>query len=111
MQFPLQITLRGMPHSEALESEIRSRAAKLEQFHADIVSCRVVVEIPARHQQQGKEFSVHVDVRVPGREIAVNRSHAEDVFVAMRDAFDIARRKLEDHGSRHSETPKAQGPD
>jgi ribosome-associated translation inhibitor RaiA len=100
-----------MPHSEALEAEIRARAAKLEQLHSEIVSCRVVVEIPARHKSQGKEFTVHIDVRLPGREIALNRSHAEDVFVAVRDAFDIARRKLEDHGSRHTETPKAQAPD
>jgi ribosomal subunit interface protein len=101
MQFPLQITLRGMSHSPALEAEIRARAAKLEQFHAEIVSCRVVVEIPARHKHQGKEFAVNIDLHLPGREVAVTRSHAEDVFVAVRNAFDVARRKLEDHSPRH----------
>jgi cold shock CspA family protein len=39
---------------------------------------------------------------VPGGEIVVNRNHPldhahEDVYVAMRDSFDAARRQLEDH--------------
>lgn len=108
MQFPLQITLRGMAHSEALASEIRDRAAKLEQFHPDIISCRVVVEVAARHRQQGREFRVHVDARLPGREVATDHSHDEDVFVALRQAFDAAHRQLEDHARRHgaSDAPK-----
>ncbi len=102
MQFPLQITLRGLAHSAALESEIRDRAAKLEQLHSDIVGCRVVVEILARHKQQGREYSVHVDARLPGHEVNVNHSHDEDVFVAVRMAFDAAHRRLEDHARRHA---------
>jgi ribosomal subunit interface protein len=106
MQFPLQITLRGMPHSVALETEIRERAAKLEQIHPEIVSCRVVVEVAARHQQQGREFRVNVDARVPGREIAASHSHHEDVFAAVRLAFEAASRQLEDHARRHGAPPK-----
>ena len=97
MQLPLQVTYRGMESSVALDAAVRERAGKLEQFHPRIVSCRVVIEQPARHQQQGKPFVVHVDLKVPGGEIAVNRDHHEDVFVALRDAFDAARRKLEDY--------------
>ena len=37
-----------------------------------------------------------VEARVPGHEVLVNRDHHEDVFVAVRDAFDAAARKLED---------------
>jgi ribosomal subunit interface protein len=96
MQLPVQITYRGMPSSAAIEDAVRDRVAKLEQFHARIMSCRVVLEQPARHKQQGKQFVVHVDVKVPGGEIAVNRDHHEDIYVALRDAFDAARRKLED---------------
>lgn len=96
MQLPVQVTYRGMQSSAALEDAVRDRAAKLEQFHARIMSCRVTIEQPARHKRQGKEFVVHVDLKVPGGEIAVNRDHDTDVFVALRDAFDAARRKLED---------------
>ncbi|OYY80982.1 MAG: RNA polymerase subunit sigma-54 [Hydrogenophilales bacterium 17-64-11] len=97
MQTPLQITFRDMPHSDALDTHIRDKAHKLEQIFADIVSCRVVVEQPARHQQQGKPFNVRIDLGVPGSEIVVDRQQNEDVYVALRDAFDAAKRQLEDY--------------
>jgi ribosomal subunit interface protein len=96
LQVPLQITIRDMPRSEALDADIRGRVAKLEEFSPRIVSCRVNVEQVGRHQHQGKQFRVRIDVRVPGEEIVVNRDHDEDVYVALRDAFDAAKRQLED---------------
>ncbi|MDH3319308.1 MAG: HPF/RaiA family ribosome-associated protein [Betaproteobacteria bacterium] len=96
MQLPVQVTYRGMESSAAIEEAVRERAAKLEQFHSRIVSCRVVIEQPARHKRKGKEFAVHIDLKVPGGELAVNREQHVDVYVALRDAFDAARRKLED---------------
>lgn len=97
MQLPLQITYRGMQSSAAIDAAVREKAAKLEHFHPRLVSCRVVIEQPAKHKRQGKQFAVHIDLKAPGGEIAVNRDHHEDVFVALRDAFDAARRKLEDY--------------
>ena len=96
MQIPLQITVRDFPQSEALEVRIREKAAKLEEFHPHITSCRVTVEELRKHHQQGRHFQVSLDVRVPGREIVVNRAHDEDVYVALRDAFDAAKRQLEE---------------
>ncbi len=97
MKTPLQITFRDMPHSEALETHIRDKAQKLEQFFGDIVSCRVVVDQPAKHQNQVKPFNVHIDLGVPGSEIVVDKQAHEDVYVALRDAFDAAKRRLEDY--------------
>jgi len=96
MQLPVQVTYRGMESSAALEDAVREKAAKLEQFHPRIVSCRVVIEESARHKTKGKQFVVRIDLKAPGGEVAVNRDHDTDVFVALRDAFDAARRKLED---------------
>jgi ribosome-associated translation inhibitor RaiA len=50
MQSPLQITTRDIPHSEALESHIRQKVAKLETFYPHIMGCRVVVEVPHKHK-------------------------------------------------------------
>jgi ribosomal subunit interface protein len=102
MQVPLQITFRHMDSSEAVATRIRERVAELERFFDRIVSCRVVVECRHPRHQQGNLFRVRVDLKVPGREIVVGRDpvahHAyEDVYVALRDAFDAARRLLEDH--------------
>lgn len=96
MREPLQINIHDMPHSAALEARIREKAAKLEEFHPNIISCRVAVEEAHRHHRQGREFHVTVDVRVPGHQVVANRDHDEDVYVALRDAFDSARRELED---------------
>lgn len=100
MQSPLQITIRDMEHSEALETHIRAKAEKLEEFFSHITSCRVLIEVPHKHHRQGKQFNVRLDIGVPGGEIAVNRDHAEDVYVALRDAFDAAKRKLEDYARK-----------
>ena len=102
MQHALRIAFRNMDVSEALEQRIRKRAAELEQLCDRITSCDVVVELQHRHPRQGKLFHVRVDLTVPGRTIVVRRepndNHAhEDAHVAVRDAFDIARRQLEDH--------------
>ena len=100
MQIPMQITIRDMENSEALETHIRQKAQKLDEFFNHIMSCRVVVEMPHKHHHQGKQFNVRIDIGVPGKEIVVNRDKHEDVYVALRDAFDAARRQLEDYGRR-----------
>lgn len=102
MQIPLQITFRHMEPSEALEAKIREKADALERFAEHITSCRVTVEAPHQHHQQGKLFNIKVDITLPGHEIVADRHpdkhHAhEDVYVALRDAFKAARRQLEDY--------------
>jgi ribosomal subunit interface protein len=97
MEIPLQISLHGIEHSDALYNAIREKAEKLERYYDHIMSCRVVLELAGRHKRHGKQFSVRVDLKVPGGELAVTREHDEDVQVAIRDAFDAARRQLEDY--------------
>jgi ribosomal subunit interface protein len=96
MQVPLQINFHDVPQSEALEARVREKAARLEAFYPRIMSCRVAIEAQHRHKHQGKHYAVRVDVRVPGREIVANRDHHEDVYVALREAFDAAKRQLEE---------------
>jgi cold shock CspA family protein len=131
MVIPLQVTFRNMAPSEAIENNIREKAAKLDSFYNRIMSCRVVVEAPHRHHHKGKTYQVHIDLTVPGGELVINRApqrlgatkeelsehsekdlaethepskHAahEDVYVAIRDAFNAAGRKLQDYARRQS---------
>lgn len=51
MQLPLEITFHNVDPSPSMEAEIRRRAGKLERFAADIVSCRVTIEAPHKHQR------------------------------------------------------------
>ena len=97
MQIPLQITVRDMPRSDALDARIRDKVAGLERFHPRITSCRVIVAESRKHHQQGRRFEVDLYIRIPGHaEIVANHHNDEDVYVALRDAFASATRQLED---------------
>ena len=105
MEQPLQITFRDIPHSEALEADIREKAAKLDQFYEKVMACRVIVESPHKHHHKGKLYHVRIDLTVPRGEIIVKRGpkdhHAhEDPYVAVRDAFKAARRQLQDYARK-----------
>src|SRR5690348_6684812 len=94
-----------MDPSPALEARIRRLAARLEKFSAQIVRCHVIVEPAPHHQQQGGLHEFHIDITLPDAEIAIRRAHPadpghEDPYVALRDTFRAARRKLEDYERR-----------
>ena len=104
MELSPQITFRGMAPSEAIEAQLRDHIDKLDRFHPRIMSCHVVVGCGPRHRAKGRLFRVSIDIKVPGREIVVGRDPAnpahDDMHVAIRDAFDAARRQLEDVARR-----------
>jgi cold shock CspA family protein/ribosome-associated translation inhibitor RaiA len=95
-----------MGSSFAIEERIRKEAEKLERYHDRITACRVVVEAPHRRHGKGNLFNVRIELTVPGRPpIVVSRSPAdhqahEEPYVALRDAFDAARRRLQDIARR-----------
>lgn len=96
MKLPLQIRFLGVEPSEAIESAVRKKAAKLDQFDPNIMSCRVSIEQTHKHQHQGRPFAVRIDTTLPDHELSVDRVHDEDVYVALRDAFDDMTRQVED---------------
>ncbi len=100
MELPLQITVRNTSVSEVVMNEIRERVGKLEQFSGNIIGCRVTVDSPHRHQHQGMRFTVQIDLSVRGAELVVKRQPQEDIYVAVRDGFDAARRQLEEYERR-----------
>ncbi len=117
---PTQINFRGLAHSETIEADIHERIAWLEQFYGGIVRCRVLVEIPHRHRHDGRHFQVRIDITVPGGapivvshepslhgplKDAAEAEHSKDTeidalhryaHVAIHEAFDAARRQLQD---------------
>lgn len=101
MRLPLQVSYDGIARSPALDDLIAERASKLEHFHPLLVGCRVTVAQPGRHQAQGRLINVRVDLTVPERELAATRAEHEDAFVAVRDAFDTARRLLQQDAQAH----------
>ena len=106
MQTPVQITFRDMEPSAAVESHIREKAARLEQYYDRIMSCRVMVEAPHGHHHQGRLNQVRIDLGVPDAALVVSHEHHhrdsahEDVYVVIRDAFNAMQRQLEDYARK-----------
>lgn len=123
------ITFHGIDPSPALEGEIRRRIDALDKYYQPIIGCRVMVELAARHHEAGNRYHVRIDLTVPGEELVVTHGaslHAGDqdihlakatkqdeadperkhALVAVREAFDVARRRLQDYGRRQRRPPK-----
>jgi len=107
MQIPLKIAFEGgLEASDALRERIESEVSKLERFSDRITSCRVAVIGRSGHQHQGDLYQVHIQLVMPGRDdVMINHNpsadHAhEDAYLAIRDAFNSLRRRLQDHERR-----------
>jgi len=97
---PVQITFRHMESSPAVETRVRELADHLGVFSDRIQTCRVVIDSPHRHHHQGKVFAVKLQLVLPGEDVVVDmerpqRDGHEDVYVVLRDAFDAAKRQLQ----------------
>ena len=98
MNKPLHVLFHGIERSAAVEDHVREKLAKLLHLHPEITACRVAITLPHHHQQHGKRFDVRIDLTVPGKELVVNRERGdEDMYIALRDAFDAVKRQLDDH--------------
>ena len=106
MTVPLQITFRDLPSSVAVEEQIRERTESLERVFDRLTSCRVIVEGRHRPQRAGRVAHLCIELTLPGKIITIGRGGAtayeahDDVFVAVRAAFDAARRQLDRHVRR-----------
>lgn len=97
---PVQITIREMANSPALEAHVRKKSEKLSLIYKRISSCRVVVEFAQKQKHRGKLYNVRIDVTVPGKELVVTRKANEDPYAAINQAFDALARQLEEHSKR-----------
>lgn len=100
MQIPLQISFRNMDPSDAVSARVRERVTQLEKYCEHIISCRVMIDEPHRRHHTGNLFHVRIDIKVPGKELVVDRDPSQhtahkDAYVAIRDAFDAAERELQ----------------
>ncbi len=117
MQIPVQVTFRHLEYSSFVASAVRKKAKELEQYFSRMTSMRVMVEPLEKRRHQGNLYHIRINITLPGGEIVVGRgpgqdhSH-EDIYVAIRDSFDAAKRQLEDYvrihyreKKRHRELP------
>jgi hypothetical protein len=122
MQTSPTVTFRGVRYPTVLETDVRTRLARLERYYPSIVSARVRIDQSGRHRE-GNRYRVLIELGVPGADVIVahdarikptqlargrrrmlkqdepnsNHRHAR---VAIREAFETARRRLQDYARK-----------
>ena len=109
VQVPLQIMFRQMEPSIEVETKIRERCHKLEQFAEYITCCRIIIDALSRPQQQDGVYQVSMHLTLLGGELNVRQQPHKDVYVAIRAAFDNTRRQLEEYIRQRRTEQKLQG--
>ncbi len=127
MTMPVHVTFRDLAQNDVLEALIRERAETLPHTYNRLLHCRVLVEVPHRHHRAGNRYRVRIELSVPGDTIVVSHYPSldpavrqtgatptkaaeldagdRDAAIVLREAFDIARRRLQDFAERLNEKP------
>jgi hypothetical protein len=96
----LTLTFRHLERSGALEERARGLGSRLERFGQRIAQCHMTLEGPeGRHGKAS--YLVKIDLTVPGARIHADSLHGdgaahENIYLALRDAFNNAKRQLQD---------------
>ena len=101
-----QIVFHNIEQSTSISDAVNKRISKLQRFCDRILAGRVVLDSPHNNHQKGKVYSVGLEIHTPSKEVLVNQeqhdNHAhEDLYVAIRDAFNAAERQLKAIHKKH----------
>jgi ribosomal subunit interface protein len=107
MQLPVRIVSRDLYLSKHLETTIHEKASKLDTFYSRITRCQVVIESQTHHHWKSPSYKVRIDLSVPGAELVVNHHENQDLKIAIRDAFDAAKRQLQSYARQQRGDVKA----
>lgn len=105
MDVPLELSFRNMDSSPTVETQVRERVARLEQFFSHLTSCRVIIAAPPRQGGGSQVFHITIEMGVPrkGKLVVKNDDEHEkhkDIYMALGETFDIAERRLRKFSER-----------
>ena len=105
-----QIVYHNIDQTEAISEAVQKRIDKLERYCEYIITGRVVLDSPHNNHHKGKVYSVTLEIHTPELEVRVNQdqhdNHAhENLYVAIRDAFNVAERQFKSIDKKHRATP------
>lgn len=109
-----QVVFHNIDQTNAIADAVQKRIQKLERYCDEIIAGRVVLDSPHNNHHKGKVYSVGLEIHTPSKEVRVNQeqhdNHAhEDLYVAIRDAFNAAERQLKSIDKKHRTTPPHKG--
>ena len=101
-----QIVFHNIDQSTSISDAVNKRIRKLQRFCDRILAGRVVLDSPHNNHHKGKVYSVGLEIHTPSKEVRVNQeqhdNHAhENLYVAIRDAFNAAERQLKAIDKKH----------
>jgi hypothetical protein len=134
MQVEPRITFHGVRASDELTVDILERLARLKKYAPRLIGGRVAVELRGRRHQAGNRYRVIIRLDMPGetlvvrphaslrpgaRATAAETWHKQDEVdpgqrhakVAVREAFVLARRQLQDYVRRQRGDVKTHAPE
>jgi len=116
MSNEFQIVFHNIDPSDAVTDSVNKRVEKLRRFNGDIIGGRVVLDSPHNNHHKGKVYSVALELHTPNKEVVVTQeqhdNHAhEDLYVAIRDAFNAAERQLKSVDKKHRKQAVHKNPD
>jgi hypothetical protein len=91
---------------------VREKVAKLQRHFSRMTSCRVGIEVPQRTADRPKVYQIKIEIGIPRRGTVVisherKGTHAnEELALAIRDAFEAARRKVDGMAARIGQRSK-----
>ena len=98
MEFPATLRTHDVTPSDHLKSLVDRRVSRLEHQFGDLVHCRIVLQ-RALARRGSEAYHVRIELSVPNEDVVVVREPAPDtrhepVDTAIREAFDLAERRL-----------------
>ena len=109
----VEVHFHGIEKSDAIEQRVREKVAKLQKHFERMTSCRVGIEVPQRSTpQKPKVYQIKIEIGVPRRKALVVTherigSHAnEELGLAIRDAFEVATRKVDSMAAKIGQRSK-----
>jgi ribosomal subunit interface protein len=115
MQVPLELHVRGLERSEALEALIREQVDRLHRFAHDIIAVRIAVERPQQHQRTGNPFRVRIEVTIPpNHDLVVAKEPGDhdlhdELDTVVRHAFRAMERQVKETVERRRLEVKRHG--
>jgi hypothetical protein len=104
VQSPIILKFHHIDRSGALEERARKLGHHLARFNERITHCNITLQGPdgpGDPDDGGAQYLVKIDLIVPGAQIHADSLHVDgaghqDIYLALRDAFNNAKRQLLD---------------
>lgn len=114
MKVGLEVTYRDVERSEAIDTLIAEKIAKLERLCSYINSCHIAIERIHDRPSQGSPYRVRIDLTLPPNHELVADSNPTDtnqyvgLDTVVRDAFSKMERQLKEQTRQQREAEKSQ---